>query len=66
MTHKKTVFGIAVATSAVAVLGIGLGAARHFASIDQTRASHSVSAPEIVELPKPGLSRVRLFVANPN
>jgi hypothetical protein len=68
MTHKKIAFGIAVATTAAAVLGTVLlfGAAKHFAPVDQARANHSVNRPEIAELPNPALSRVRLLVSNLN
>jgi hypothetical protein len=68
MTDKKTVFGIAVATTTAAVLGIVVlfGAVRHFASRDQARATGPAAARQIVELPNPALSRIRLLVSNPN
>jgi hypothetical protein len=64
MTHKKTVFGIAVATTAAAVLAFG--AARYSAPVDQAAASHSVGEPQTAELPNLALSRIRLLVSNPN
>ena len=68
MIDKKIAFGIAVAATATAVLGIMLlfGSERHFASMDQAGVNHPSGTTQTAETPNPALSRIRLLVSNPN
>ena len=63
---RKNAFKIAIPVGLALGIVFLLGAIRHVTSIDQAGASHTVGAPQAVELPNPALSRIRLLVSNPN
>jgi hypothetical protein len=68
MTDKKTALKIVIPATLAIALGLAAwsGAVRHVTPIDQPRGNHSVTPPEVAELPNPALSRVRLLVSNLN
>jgi hypothetical protein len=69
MTHKTAAFTFVIWTTIAVLLGIitWSGTAKRSPSIGQARTKQAAAiSPEIVELPNPQLSRVRLLVSNLN